>query len=147
MKSAWRQFKIDAQAQTLMGSQLDGISMTDCALPFGWCESVRNFTLIDDFIAFVMQQRLPSHLAKQFPSSDCWFLYYIDDFSIGAPTRSLCAELLQHAIDTFEFLGLQVIVLFVFFVFLTTMFSFAFPVEMAEAGSSMSGNSCSWLRL
>ena len=89
-----------------MGSRLDGLVMTDVALPFGWCESVRNFTIIDDFVYFVIQQRLPPHL-KHFADTP-WLIFYIDDFHIGAASKHDCELLLRHTLDTFDYLGLEV---------------------------------------
>ena len=106
LKSAWRQFPIDLNAQRLMGSCWEGLTLTDTALPFGWCESVRIFTEIDAVIAFVLDCRLPMDLRVQI--SRWWLIAYIDDFSFGAPSSVLCARLLQFVIQTFDFLGLVI---------------------------------------
>ena len=90
-----------------MGSKFDGVIMTDTALPFGWCESVRIFTILDDFVNFVMHDRLPEPLKRRLHGKR-WLLFYIDDFIVGAPSRDLCAALMQHTIATFQFLGLEI---------------------------------------
>ena len=106
LKSAWRQFPIDKEAQRLMGSSWEGCILTDTALPFGWCESVRIFTEIDSFITFVLDHRLPAQLRVKI--AKWWFIAYIDDFSFGAPNKDLCSQLLEFVIQTFDFLGLVI---------------------------------------
>ena len=107
LKSAWRQLPISVEAQFLMGSRLEGYTLTDNALPLGWCESVRIFTILDDFLHFVLITRLPEYLRRQLKGIR-WLIFYIDDFVIGAPSKELCEALLEHTINTFTYLGLEI---------------------------------------
>ena len=61
--------------------------------------------IVGNALKHILDETMPTNLKKQL-GNRAWFIAYIDDMTIVAPNRSICADLLQHVLHQFELLGL-----------------------------------------
>ena len=105
LADAWKQARIHPKDRWMLAWSYDGRFFIENALPFGFGPAVRIFTWLDACISWIFY----TNLRCRFPAEANMesLILYIDDFSIGAKSKSLCHAKLECMIRTCLQLGLE----------------------------------------
>ena len=93
LESAWKQIRTHPEDIWLLGWYFEGRYFVDVSASFGLAHVVRNFTIIDEGIHFGFLKNIPEELKQRLQCRK--FMAYVDDFAVGAKSKSDCEKLLH----------------------------------------------------